>query len=96
MLREVWRLREGISEDEVARVRAGLKSSLIMQQESTSARAQSLARHWYNLGRIRTVEEVAAAVDRLTPESIARHLERHPLEEIGIVTLGPEPLEMVT
>ncbi len=60
MLREVWRLREGISEDEVARVRAGLKSSLVMQQESTSARAQSLARHWYNLGRIRTVEEVAA------------------------------------
>lgn len=96
MLREVSRLRDGISEDEVARVRAGLKSSLVMQQESTSARAQSLARHWYNLERIRTVEEVAAAIDRLTPESIAGHLERHPLEEIGIVTLGPEPLEMVT
>jgi predicted Zn-dependent peptidase len=96
MLREVCRLREGISEDEVARVRAGLKASLVMQQESTSARAQSLTRHWYNLGRIRTVEEVAAAIDRLTPESIAAHLDRHPLEEIGIVTLGPEPLEVVT
>jgi predicted Zn-dependent peptidase len=96
MLREVWNLREGIFEDEVARVRAGLKASLVMQQESTSARAQLLARHWYNLGRVRPVDEVAAAIDRLTPESIARYLERHPLEEIGIVTLGPEPLEVVT
>jgi predicted Zn-dependent peptidase len=96
MLREVWRLRDGVSHDEVARVRAGLKASLVMQQESTSARAQSLARHWYNLGRVRPVEEVSEAIDRLTPESIAGHLERHPMEEIGIVTLGPEPLEVLT
>ncbi len=39
LLRELRRLPEGIEMEEVERVQAGLKSSLIMQQESTSARA---------------------------------------------------------
>lgn len=96
LVSELRRLREGISEDEVRRVKAGLKSSLVMQEESTSARASVLARSWYNLGRVRTVEEVAAEVDRLTPASILGYLERHPPGNFNIVTLGPEPLEAVT
>jgi len=36
---ELRRLKDGVSEDEIDRVKAGLKSSLIMQEESTSARA---------------------------------------------------------
>ena len=38
-LGELQRLQEGIEAEEVERVQAGLKSSLIMQEESTSARA---------------------------------------------------------
>ena len=38
-LGELKRLIDGIDSEEVERVRAGLKSSLIMQEESTSARA---------------------------------------------------------
>src|SRR5213075_1957852 len=37
-LAELDRLKDGVEEEEVQRVRAGLKSSLIMQEESTSAR----------------------------------------------------------
>src|SRR5207249_607955 len=36
-------LADGISTDEVDRVKAGLKSALIMQEESTSARAGAIA-----------------------------------------------------
>ena len=43
-------------------MRAGLKSSLIMQQESSSSRAVSLASDWYFLGRVRTTEEELLAV----------------------------------
>lgn len=95
MLHEIRRLRDGIGEDEVARVRAGLKSSLVMQQESTGARASMLARHWYHLGRIRTIEEVAREIDRLSPGRILDYLERRPLRELGIVTLGPEQVEVL-
>ena len=92
MIEEFGRLRQGVSEDEVQRVRVGLKTSLIMQQESTSARAGSLASDWYNLGRVRSFDEIQSAIDGLTPASIAAHLERHPPGAYRIVTLGPAPL----
>ncbi len=53
--------------EEVERVQAGLKSSVIMQEESTSARAGALASDWYYLGRVRPLEEIQAAIDGLTP-----------------------------
>lgn len=94
MLKVIAQLRDGIGYDEVARVKAGLKSALVMQQESTSARASSLARGWYYLGRVRTVEEIGREIDRLCPDSILGYLERHPLREIGILTLGPQSVEV--
>jgi predicted Zn-dependent peptidase len=93
-LGELQRLQEGISKDEVERVQAGLKSSLIMQEESTSARAGTLASDWYYLGRVRTVEEIQAAVNGLTPRKILNHLRRHPPQDFTIVTLGPKPLRV--
>jgi predicted Zn-dependent peptidase len=91
-LRELKRLRDGIEDEEVERVRAGLKSSLIMQEESTSSRAGSLASDWYYLGRVRSTEEIQAAIDGLTPGTILDHLERFPAKDFTIVTLGPQAL----
>jgi predicted Zn-dependent peptidase len=92
LLRELRRLAEGIEAEEVERVRAGLKSSLIMQQESTAARALSLASDWYYLGRVRSFDEIQSAVEALTPDSIVAHLRRSPPGDFAIVTLGPRPL----
>jgi predicted Zn-dependent peptidase len=93
-LGELHRLREGIEPEEVERVRAGLKSALIMQEESTSARAGTLASDWYYLGRVRSFDEIQAAIDGLTPEGIVGHLRRHPPADLTVVTLGPRALEM--
>jgi len=93
-LGELERLQAGIEPDEVERVRAGLKSSLIMQEESTSARAGTLASDWYYLGRVRSFDEIQAAVNALTPESIVAYLRRHPPGDYTIVTLGPKPLRL--
>ena len=94
LLGELRRLPEGIEAEEVERVQAGLKSSLIMQQESTSARALALASDWYYLGRVRSFDEIQSAVNALTPESILAHVRRHPPADFTIVTLGPKPLEI--
>jgi len=59
-LRELGGLVDGVTDEEVQRVQAGLKSSVIMQEESTSARAGALASDWYYLGRVRPIEEVQA------------------------------------
>jgi predicted Zn-dependent peptidase len=94
LLGELHRLEEGVEDEEVERVQAGLKSSLIMQGESTSARAGSLASDWYYLGRVRSFDEIQSAINGLTPQLILNHVRRHPPGDFSIVTLGPKPLRL--
>jgi predicted Zn-dependent peptidase len=93
-LRELKRLRDGIEDDELERVRAGLKSSLIMAEESTSSRAGSLASDWYYLGRVRSTEEIQKEIDGLSPRAILEHVDRYPAKDFCIVTLGPHSLKI--
>jgi predicted Zn-dependent peptidase len=92
LLGELKGLTNGITPEEVERVQAGLKSSLIMQQESTSARAGALASDWYYLGRVRSLDEIQSAVTALTPARILAHVRRYPPRDFTIVTLGPRPV----
>jgi predicted Zn-dependent peptidase len=91
---ELKRLGNGIEQSELDRLKARIKSSLIMQQESTSARSGALARDWYHLGRARTLEEVGALVDELSAASINAFLRANPPRDLLVVTLGPEPLKV--
>ncbi|MCC6420865.1 MAG: insulinase family protein [Gemmataceae bacterium] len=93
-LQELLRLQDGVEQEEVERVQAGLKSSLIMQEESTSARAGALASDWYYLGRVRSLDEIQAAVQALSPQRIVEHLRRFPPRDFTVVTLGPKPLQL--
>jgi predicted Zn-dependent peptidase len=93
-LAELRRLQEGIEPDEVERVQAGLKSTLIMREESTSARAGAMASDWYYLGRVRSLDEIQEAIDALTPRRIVAHLKKMPPQDFTIVTLGPRPLRV--
>src|SRR5262249_5795549 len=93
-LAELHRLQEGVTREEVERVQAGLKSALIMKEESTSARAGALASDWYYLGRVRSFDEVQAAINGLTPRRIVAHLRRYPPGPFTVVTLGPKLLKL--
>src|SRR5207253_894577 len=93
-LGELQRLTDGVTGEEVERVRAGLKSSVIMQEESTSARAGALASDWYYLGRVRPLEEIQEAIDALSPRSILHHVRKHAPRDFTIVKLGPKALTL--
>ncbi len=91
---ELLKLRNGILPEELARLKARIKSGLIMQQESTSSRSGSIAREWYHLGRVRTLDELGKLVDDLTGPMINEYLEAHPPQDFTFATLGPRPLEL--
>lgn len=93
-LAELNRLAQGVQADELDRLKARIKAALIMQQESSSARSSAVARDWYHLGRVRTLEEVERLIDGLTCESINAYLAEHPPGDFTIVTLGPRELEV--
>lgn len=94
MLGELKRLALGIEQHELERLKARIKSGLIMQQESSSSRSSSMARDWYLLGRVRTLDEVSTLVDKLSAESINAYLKQHPPGDFTIVTLGQKTLEV--
>jgi predicted Zn-dependent peptidase len=96
MLAEIVRLgRGGIAPEELETMRAGLKSSLIMAQESSMSRSGALATDWYFLGRVRPIEEIAAELDALTPESVSSYAATLPEpRELTILTLGPTALAL--
>src|SRR5207245_5102652 len=87
-LAELRRLQDGIEPEEVERIQAGLKSSLIMQEESTSARAGTLASDWYYLGRVRSFDEIEAAINELAPAGIVHHLHLCTACYFKIVAIG--------
>jgi predicted Zn-dependent peptidase len=93
-LGELKRLAEGVSPEELARLRARMKSALVMQQESSSARSGSLVRDFYYLGAPRSMEETNRLVDGLSAESINAYLSANPPRNFTIVTLGSQPLKV--
>jgi predicted Zn-dependent peptidase len=94
-LAEIDRLgKDGVDAEELDMMRAGLKSSLVMAQESSMSRSGSLASDWYYLGRVRPLDEIAGALDALTPESVSTFAARQEAHDLTILTLGPEPLDL--
>jgi len=41
------------------------------------------------------MEEIQEAIDALTPQSILRHVRKHPPGNFTVVTLGPKPLRLM-
>ncbi|MFM8292543.1 MAG: M16 family metallopeptidase [Planctomycetia bacterium] len=94
MLAEVDRLPGTITADEVERIKARAKSGLVMQQESSAARAGAIARQWHHLGEVRPLAAELARYDRLSVASIEAWLAAGPPRDLTIVSLGREPLEV--
>jgi predicted Zn-dependent peptidase len=93
---EVERMREGISPDEFRRATMGLKSRLVMQGESTAARAGAVGNDFFRLGRARTLDEIAAAIDAVSIDRLNRYLADRRLGELSVVSLGPTELALPT
>ena len=89
ILEQFRALKDGISEDELQRAKVGLKTSLIMQGESTSARSSVIAADHFLLGRVRDLAEIREKIEALSVDSVLGFLKKHPFEDFTIVTLGP-------
>jgi predicted Zn-dependent peptidase len=91
---ELQRLSEGVTAAELARAKIGLKASTIMQGESTSARSGAIAHDFFMRGRIRTLDEVKAALDSVSVEQVNAYLAGNRPEKFTIVTVGPKELRL--
>lgn len=89
---ELHRLSQGVEAGELQRALVGMKARLVMQGESTGARAGAIAADLYVHGRPRTLAELADRVDSVTLDDVNRFVAEHAVENITAVTIGPERL----
>jgi predicted Zn-dependent peptidase len=70
MADEMMKTCEAITEAELSRARAQLKSGLMMSLESTSSRIERLGRHMLIFGRPLGIQEMVERIEAVTPERI--------------------------
>ena len=91
-LGELHRLSKGVEASELQRALVGMKARLIMQGESSGARAGAIAADLYVHGRPRTLAELADRVDSVTLEDVNRFVAEKLINDITAVTIGPQRL----
>jgi len=87
-------LADGLTDEELARAKAGLKSALILNSESSSRRAAAIAIDYHLLGKVRDLDQIKQAIDAVTVDSVQAFLERRPFGDFTAVTIGPRPVEL--
>jgi len=78
-----------MAEDEVARSRAQIKAGILMSLESTSSRAERVARHLQVYDRVIPVDEIARRINSVTAEDVRRVAERLLTSNPTLTALGP-------
>lgn len=82
--------RAGVTQDELDRAKVQVKSELVMQSESSSARMGAIARSWWYERRMTPVADVKAKIDAVTVEQIAGLLRRFPpTRPLTLAAIGP-------
>jgi len=85
---ELCKVRETVTEDEVARSRVQLKSSVLMHLESTSSRCEQLARQLMIHDRPLPIDEIVANVEAVDAEAVMRVARRMTASVPTLAALG--------
>lgn len=88
LLEELRGLAGSIQEEELERARANLLAGLIMGEESTAARAASNGGDWWVSGRVRSLDEIHAAISAVTAADIDALWQEFPPQACTLLTLG--------
>ena len=91
---EFNRLSEGITEEEIERAKVGLKSSLILQSESSSSRAGAIGSDYYMLGRVRSLDEIKGKIEQTSVDSVLDFLRDNKFKDFTVVTIGPKEIQI--
>ena len=87
-LAEFSRLKtEAVGSEELSRAKEQLKTNMVLGLESSGARMSSLARQQMYYGRVFSVDEITAEVDRVSAADIQRLANSHLRSEALTLTL---------
>jgi predicted Zn-dependent peptidase len=81
---------DGVHEDELARAKAKLIGSTVLDGESTMRRMMNLPNSWLIDGRLKSIEEDIADIEAVTVDDVNRMFQHwHSAERTVMLTMGP-------
>ncbi|MBF0305744.1 MAG: insulinase family protein [Alphaproteobacteria bacterium] len=86
---EIVKVADSVNAAEMQRARAQIKAGLLMSLESTSSRAEQLARNWMAYRRVIPLEEIVANIDAVDETAVARVARRIFATRPTIAAIGP-------
>ena len=92
ILNELNRLEEGFSEEEISRAKVDLKSRLVISSESTTSRASIGASDFWTFGRVRPVEEIKSAIDKISNNDLINVAKKYKPTSYTLMSIGQEDL----
>jgi predicted Zn-dependent peptidase len=95
LFREVDRLSEDLTQDELDRARVGLIAKTQTHGDITRARVGELGSDLFHFGRPVPPAEKNDALKLVKIADIHRYLAEHPRDKLCVLALGPRPLEVV-
>jgi predicted Zn-dependent peptidase len=92
MTAEIDKLAQGITQEEYDRAMVGLRARIVMQGESTQARASAITGDQIIYGYPRSLAQVQAQVTKVSLEDVNRYIADNPPGRFTQVTIGPAGL----
>ncbi len=86
---EIHRLAEGVEREEFDRAVIGSTSGLVMQGESSAARAASIASDQFRLGRPRPLDERKREIESISIDDLNAYLARRGFGDLPVASIGP-------
>ena len=93
LLREVDRLAEDVSEEELQRAKIGIIAKMQTHGDITRARVSELSGDIFHYGRPISPAEKTQMISDVTIKDVQRYLNGNPRDKLCVLTLGTRPLE---
>ncbi|MBC7784810.1 MAG: insulinase family protein [Burkholderiales bacterium] len=88
-LKEIHQIKNDLTEEEVARARNKIATSLVLGGELPLGRMRSVGNQWIYTGGYRSLDDDMATLMAVTPDSLRELLSEYRFDPMTIVTLGP-------
>lgn len=93
MLKEIKGLKDSITEDDLAKLRAKMLTSVTLAGEKPAGRMQRLGRLWLACGKYQTLEEEIEQINAVSVDAIKDLIDKYPLDQCTLGRMTPEPTE---
>jgi len=96
LLREIDRLADDLTQQELERAQAGIVTRALTRGEVTRSKAAELCNDLFHHGWPIATEEKLARIQAVTLNDLRRYLEEHSRDRISAVTLGPREIDFTS